>query len=250
MKKILYLITVLILISSCGKKSEQELNKKDSTSVTKDSIKTNLLSTNEKDEPGYYQSNIPFEEYIQKHPNLSKRVEFEELVEMIAINKYPENDKRERLQSWTLLADKNTSPINWLTKGVSNRRAGEVILKFAGKPVEILDKYITPVIWNLTITGSNEGADFLNLDCGELTGKLGHLDIQSLLSKKNINAILLKSTGDPSTGEKDYKINVPNKEPMWMGYIWSCGSGGCTAEFNIYYNENKYKQETEKIKAK
>lgn len=236
------------MLSGCGKKNETDLGKKDSTLIKKDSLSTNQTNPTDKDEPSFYDQNIPFDEYVQKHPNLNKKIEFDEIIESLAVNKYAENDKRERTHPWSILADRSTSPVNWLTKGANGKRTGEVILKFSGRPIEVLDKYITPVIWKITLTGAADGVSGVNISCDILAGKLGHLDIQNLLSKKNITVNLLKSTGDASTGGKYFKIIVPNKEPMWFIYSWSCGSGGCSAGFDVYYNEDTYKSETEKQK--
>jgi hypothetical protein len=245
---LIVLFSILIVFSGCGKKSETDTPKKDSTSAKTDSIKNTQSAGSEKDEPGFYGSNIPMEEYLQKHPNLNKKVEFQDLVDILLINKYPDNDKRDRLQSWSLLADKTTSPINWLTKGSNGKRTGEVIMKFNGKTSEYLDKYVMPVIWTITMKGNKDGADMINIDCNELSKNLGLIDIQSLLNKKNIKANLLNFSGDPSTGKKEFKLVSNEKEPMWMVYSWSCGSGGCTADFNFYYNENTYKTEITKGK--
>src|SRR3974377_953636 len=127
-----YIVFIIVfsffyLISGCGKKNETNLTQKDSTSLKGDSSAGKQNHINEKDEPGFYDLNVPFDEYIQKHPNLNKKIDFEDLVESLAVNKYSENDKRERLQNWTVLADKSTSPVNWLSKGANLKRNGEVI---------------------------------------------------------------------------------------------------------------------------
>ncbi len=243
--------SVFIFSEGCTKKNETDLSRKDSISVTKkDSLNPNINSENQKEEPGYYQTNIPFDEYLKQHPNLNKKIEFEDFVESIAINKYAENDKRERIQSWSLLADKNTSPVNWLSRQINGKKKGEVILLFNGKPAEILDKYITPVIWNVMLTGAIDGANKIDLSMDILSKSVNTLDIPALMKKKNITANLLRATGDPSNGEKDYKLLIPDKEQLWMVYSWSCGSGGCTADFNIFYNENLFKTESQKPQGK
>jgi hypothetical protein len=244
-------IALILLTSGCTKKNESGLNKNDSTTVQKkDSTNQNQITENQKDEPGYYKLNTPYDEYIKQHPNLTKKIELEDLIEQISVNKYAENDKRQRVQPWSLLADKNMSPVNWLTREKSGIKQGEIILLFNGKPAEILDKYITPVIWDISLKGAADGVSNIDLSMDILSKSVNNIDIQDLMKKKNITANLLRATGDPSNGEKDYKIIVPNKEPLWFIYSWSCGSGGCTADFNIYYNENNYKSEMDKPKGK
>jgi hypothetical protein len=245
------IIALILFISGCSKKNEAELNKKDSTSVQKkDSTSQNQNTENQKDEPGYYKINIPYDEYIKQHPNLTKKIEIEDFIEQVAVNKYAENDKRDRIQPWSLLADKNTSPVNWLTREKNGSKQGEIILLFNGKPAEILDKYITPVIWDVTLNGASDGIHNIDLSMDILSKSVNNIDIQGLMKKKIIAANLLRATGDQSNGEKDYKILVPNKEPLWFIYTWSCGSGGCTADLNIYFNENNYKSQMDKPKGR
>ncbi|MFI5144719.1 MAG: hypothetical protein ACHQJ4_03920 [Ignavibacteria bacterium] len=245
------IIAVTFFISGCTKKNETDLTKKDSTAVqNKDSINQKQTLDTQKDEPGYYKLNVPYDDYLKQHPNLSKKIELEDLIEQIAVNKYAENDKRNRVQPWSLLADKNISPVNWLTREKNGVKQGEVILLFNGKPAEILDKYITPVIWDVTLNGAPDGINNVDLSMDILSKSVNNIDIQNLVKKKNITANLLRAAGDQANGEKDYKLVVPEKEPMWMIYTWSCGSGGCTADFNIFYNENNYKSQMDKPKGK
>jgi hypothetical protein len=243
MKKLkpVLLVLLFLLFISCGRKPD-ETSKTDSSSVgNADSNVSVGGAIIEKEEThGFFDDSIPFEHYVEKFPNLKKRIEFSDLIIQLSVDKKPENDPNKLLGDWKVLADKNTSPVNWLTKGANGKRSGEVIISFENKPLETLDNYVIPVIWRITLTGPAEGPEKIAIACDELMGSVGKLDIPRLLSKKKIEAEPISSLGDPSTGEKRYKIYAPNKEPMWLVYNWSCGSGGCSASFTVYYNVSAY----------
>jgi hypothetical protein len=249
MKKITVYVVILIaiVISGCGKKNE-ESNKSalDTLVQAKSDTLARVHPLPGLKVKGFYDTTISFSDYIETHPNLKTQVEFADLINMLAVNKSTDTANHEVTQVWEVLADRNTSPVNWLTSGGGASRTGEIILTFSGKPVETLDTYLTPAIWKLTLTGNKTGVDEAEIECDVLTRKLGHLDIPSLCKKDNINSDMIKSTGDPSTGEQHYQLTFPGKEPMWMIYEWSCGSGGCSAYFTLYYNKDTYDKDSKK----
>jgi hypothetical protein len=253
----IFTIIIFAFFSSCGKKNDNVLLKKDSTSTNKDTSSKPDKITNLEQDTGYYKSKVPLDEYLNQHPNLKNHVEFADFIKMIALDKYNHDDKSIRLQKWTLFDTQSNSPVNWFTNKLDHKKVGEVILQFNGKPAEIQGIKIVPIIWTISMSGNEEGADKIITECSILSHSIGEFDIQNTLSKNNIKFNILKSTGDPPrtgkhetlsliTGEKEFKILVPNKEPMWMVYRWSCETTGCTANFVIYYNENQYKEESEK----
>ena len=237
---ILLPILVLSLLTGCKKKSD-ETGDNDSSSVgSADSLATVGSASVVHDVRGFHDDSIPYEQYVEKYPNLQRRIEFEDLIILLAADKRPENDPNKISGDWKVLADKNTSPVNWLSRGANGRRSGEVIINFENKPLETLDNYVIPVIWQISLIGPMEGPEKVTIECDELMSNIGKLDISRILAKKKIESELISSKGDPSTGEKHYKLNLPNKEPLWMVYNWSCGSGGCSASFTIYYNLSAY----------
>jgi hypothetical protein len=242
----LYILTILIFINGCGKKTEDNSAKPDSTARAKSDTVSLNKTLQQPALKGFYDTSVSFSDYIEQHPNLKKQVEFEDIIAMLAVDKSSQTGNQNVMQAWEVLADRNTSPVNWLTSGGGQTRVGEIILKFDGKPVETLDTYLIPAIWKLTLSGSKAGVDKASLDCDVLTDKLGHLDIPALCKKNNTQCTLIKSTGDPSTGAKHYQVDVPGKESLWLVYDWSCGSGGCSADFTLFYNKNSYDQESKK----
>lgn len=237
---ILLPIIILALLTGCKKKSD-ETGENDSSWVgSADSIGAVGSASVVREAWGFHDDSIPFEQYVEKYPNLQRRIEFEELILLLAAEKRPENDPNKITGDWKVLADKNTSPVNWLSRGANGKRLGEVIINFENKPLETLDNYVIPVIWQISLIGPMEGPEKVTVECDELMSNIGKLDISRLLAKNKIESELITSSGDPSTGEKQFKLNMPNKEPLWMVYNWSCGSGGCSASFTIYYNLSAY----------
>ena len=251
------IIFIIILFSLCGcsRKVNNLSENKDTTKNFADTSVTKKLPINKEiDSSGYYKSKLSFDEYIKQHPNLNKQIEFEDLIELLAVDR-SSSKNNESEQRWTVLSDNLTSPFNWLKKSENNKKIGEIIITFDGKPAEIRDEKIIPIIWTLTLIGDTAGVKKVDIVCSILTHSIGEIDIQSLLKKKNIKFDILKSTGDPPktgehttidlvNGEKQLKLFVPNKEPIWMIYTWSCQTTGCTASFKIYYNETQYKLES------
>ena len=231
-------IVLLFSLCGCGRKVNNLSENKDTIATNKDTSTIKQISSNDTVNSGYYKSKLSFDEYIKQHSNLSRQIEFNDLLELLAVDKSA-GTNNESFQKWTILSDNNSSPVNWYRKLTNSYKVGEVILKFDNKPAEIRDEKIIRIIWTLTLIGDT---------------------LLSLLKKKNIKSEVIKSTGDPPRtgehttidlidGEKDLKISVPNKEPMWIIYKWSCQTDGCTANFVIYYNENKYKVESKNPKG-
>jgi hypothetical protein len=233
-------IIVLSLLTGCKEKSDETPDSDSSWVGSADTIAAVGSARVAHDVRGFHDDSIPYEQYVEKYPNLQRRIEFEDLITLLAAGKKPGNDPNKIAGDWKVLADKNTSPVNWLSKGANGRRSGEVIINFENKPLETLDNYVIPVIWQITLMGPIEGPDKVTIECDELMSNVGMLDVPRLLAKKKIESELISSSGDPSTGEKQYKLNIPNKELLWMVYNWSCGSGGCSASFAIYYNLSAY----------
>ena len=252
-------IVLLFSLCGCGRKVNNLSENKDTIATNKDTSTIKQISSNDTVNSGYYKSKLSFDEYIKQHSNLSRQIEFNDLLELLAVDKSA-GTNNESFQKWTILSDNNSSPVNWYRKLTNSYKVGEVILKFDNKPAEIRDEKIIPIIWTLTLIGDTAGVKKVDIVCSILTHSIGEIDLLSLLKKKNIKSEVIKSTGDPPRtgehttidlidGEKDLKISVPNKEPMWIIYKWSCQTDGCTANFVIYYNENQFKVESKNPKG-
>lgn len=130
------------------------------------------------------------------------------------------------------------SPILWKTPGVqwdkrhrSYARSGQVIVTFNGHPSYHLERYVTPSAWTIHLYGSRTGVMEVVLD----TTYPGGPDLENA-ANRGVQLDLLKC--DPnlmvSSGVRLYRMKAPGKRQAYLLHGWSCGSGGCSSNLNLF----------------
>jgi hypothetical protein len=174
--------------------------------------------------------------YAQDHDCLTANTKSIDLIDLISIYLPPPSA---HFQAWKSGANYR-SPINWKTEGIrwmkerkTFIREGQVVVTVSGKPICVLRRYWEPSIWRITLFGPRAG--ILGVEIETTVGSEG-LALEAEMAKRQIVHKLYKcdTQGGGSTGERLYYIQANNKEPAWLYYEWSCGSGGCGYNLKLF----------------
>lgn len=140
------------------------------------------------------------------------------------------------------------SPIKWKTSGLADGtecnvedlfcRTGTAVVTINGKVThKVLAQKARPGQWLITLSGPRAGVNQVTIESDVSSDSLDEMDIPTILDKARIKLTPIKCFKEmASSGNVLYKITAPNKKPAWLLNEWSCGSGGCTRSFSIYYD--------------
>ena len=172
-----------------------------------------------------------------------KNIELSSLVNMFLIP----TSAGYNVLDWTTGASKN-SPIAWKNSGIVDGsvcgldepycRQGSVVATSNGKIThEVLEKTIQPGTWIITMSGARVGVDNISIASDVISRALDNSELISALTRAKIKLTPVKCKNEPASfGNTFYKLAAPGKQPAWMLNTWSCGSAGCSVEFEIYHS--------------
>jgi len=159
---------------------------------------------------------------LQLIAKTSNSIELYDLINLFAPNK----SFNYGLYDWSTEA--NNKNINWATDGIkmSNSdfyRNGEVVISINKKTLNCLGKNPEPCKWYLSLTGPRGG--YTSFEISSVNSQ--EMDVMSIneLFKGRIFKYNLLAQDDDG---KIYRVTFPNKKPIKMNIVWSCGSGGCS----------------------
>jgi hypothetical protein len=164
---------------------------------------------------------------------------FIDLFDLLALYMLPASAQPGGAPSWWTGAQPD-SPIEWHTSGVKDgKREGEVVVTIDGKPIYAPKGPVKPTSWVIILIGERSGIRQIDLS-PRTSGFADSFDLEDEFRKRRISFELYKWDGHgwASHSEKIYKIEVLEKKPAWLYYVWSCGSAGCWSRFQVFLNKD------------
>lgn len=150
---------------------------------------------------------------------------------------------------WDIGVDNKQFPIEWITEGIEDTprgllRKAKAHVKVNGSIMTVLKKAKEEVLWNITIQGNKFGPNNVTIepmsDCFGYTGSGCDFDISKALHLTNISSKELCEKiihGDSATL---FSITTSGKQPAYLVYYYSGGSGGGTNWIQIFWEGPKY----------
>jgi hypothetical protein len=213
---ILLLLGALIYLKLTYKK--QVLNEKVKLSIAIDSVRVAVIDSMQQ----VLQNQV--KEAISPIPTkLTPPIDIYNLINLFS----PDASIDYELLDWKTEA--NNPAINWLTNGIDSDENGffrnaEVVVSINKQVIECLDRNTYPCKWELTLLGSHGGYTSFEISTAQSQALEG-LDVNDLFKGHKFEANILKT--DEFKNET-YLIKFPNKKPIEITFLWSCGSGGCS----------------------
>lgn len=185
-------------------------------------------------------------------PNIAKNLrsyEFGEFIKMYM----PDNKMNDKRGSWEFNAD-NPNMV-WITNGIEKRhreyddaevyvRDGIARINFLGVVPLMLKKRNVELAWDIT---------YFSEDLPKFGVKEVHIDNRCFgdshqncesnplksLQKAKINYKKICQNIGSGSRKIAYSLNYLNKKTTYLLQIDTCGSGGCSTSYNIYYSFNR-----------
>jgi hypothetical protein len=169
-----------------------------------------------------------------------------ELDKLIAMYMVPANANYD--PGWRTGSEADT-PISWQDNGLvdcnnaiatnfhdSFCRTGNIIITVGGKPTHtILGRTVGPGHWSITLAGGHAGVNdvFIHSDVNadELTN--GLLKRAAAKPGSVIQVGQIGSCGEALDGTAQLNVTKAGMKPMFVRETWSCGSAGCSIQFEL-----------------
>lgn len=139
-------------------------------------------------------------------------------------------------------------PIEWKTSGIVDGtechveepfcRLGAAVVTVNSKVTHtVLAQTVQPGKWLITLSGARAGVSKVSIESDVSSQELDEVDIPFILEKSKMKLTPTKCLDEPASfGNVLYQVTAPNKKPAWLLNTWSCGSGGCSRDIDIYYH--------------
>jgi hypothetical protein len=112
-------------------------------------------------------------------------------------------------------------------------RTGETIITLNGKPTHtVLEKTRKPVPWRIDMMGSLGGATAIRM-----SNDFSSQDFAGFGKQKYLQELPACRSGIASSGSTVYSVGMAGRQPAWLAESWSCGSGGCSFDYELFFSE-------------
>lgn len=206
-----------------------------------------VTATTKGEQMPWYESSINGDFY----PAGRGRIDFDELLKLLLIPAVSPNGISPTAGSWTI-GEAAYSPITWRYSGIKVAtdkrmvvgdlkgnplgeyvREGDVVITVDGEPTHhTYLKGKEAVKWRIALTGPRAGVVAVGIRNMVQSQELGSFAVTSKVLKEDVSC----RQGRTSEGSTVYDILLPGFKPAWLAAEWSCGSGGCTRDYWLFYS--------------